>query len=220
MFDQSFMSPSQPARSLPVTSGVKPAVSTTVGNPRSCRTHQITIVAVYVPPRSPGAAGLARVAAVGLPALGDEREQAIDFGLFVQHEKGPHDAVGCTQVGRAGVLGPAPFGPLAGLERRDDRVALVELQPHPQDGRAGPAGGIGLGRPLTPRAVGIAHLLEHFVPSRKIGRRAVDGFQARDRHPDFLEGLGVLAQVVARLLDHGGVGDLELGGRHQADAPW
>ena len=39
LFDQSRMSPSQPESPLPLTSGVKPAVSTTVGTPRSWRSQ-------------------------------------------------------------------------------------------------------------------------------------------------------------------------------------
>ena len=51
----------------------------------------------------------------------------------------------------------------------------------------------------------------------KSGELACDGLQPGDRHPDLLEALGVLAEVVDRLLDHRRVGDLELGGGHQAD---
>ncbi len=138
-------------------------------------------------------------------------------GLLVEHVERPHHAIGRPQVGWSGVLGPASFGSLAGLDRRDDGVALVELEPHPQDGRAGAAGRVSLRRPFAEGAVGVSQGLDPLVPRREVGRLGADGLMPGDRHPRLLEALGVLAQIIAGGLDRRLVGDLELGGGHQAD---
>ena len=153
------------------------------------------------------ASRLTRIAAVGLAAAGDKRQQSLDVRPLMEHVKRSHDSIRGSQVRRTRVLGPTPFGSLAGFECGNDGVALVELQAHPQDSRAGTAGCIRLVGALAPCAVRLAHALEHLVPPGEFRRRSTNSLQAGDCHPHFLEALRVLAKIVGRCLDQFGVGE-------------
>ena len=98
--DQSEVSPSQPVRSLPLKRGTNPAVSTSAGSPSSSRDpaeHRWS--RSRCPPGSPRRPA-GRVAAVGLPAAGDEAAEPVEVGLLLEHEEGPHDPVGRLEVRR------------------------------------------------------------------------------------------------------------------------
>src|SRR5204862_7067528 len=100
--------------------------------------------------------------------------RAVDVGLLVEQEQRPPDARAAGQVTRTSVLGPAPLRALAGLDRRDDRLAPVEPEAHAEDGRGRAAGGERLAGPAAEGPVRIAHGLDLLVPSREVGRIHAD----------------------------------------------
>ena len=114
-----------------------------------------------------------------MAAAADEADQLLHVGLFLEHVEGSHHAVGAAQVGGAVVLGPGPFGPLAGLDGGDDRVALLQVHAHAEDGRPRPAADERPGRPFAERAVRLAQALDLLGPAREIGRDGAHAPRAR-----------------------------------------
>ena len=105
-----------------------------------------------------------------MPAAVDEADQALGVRFLLEHVERAHHAIGAAQVGGAVVLGPGPLAALARLDGRDDRVAVLEVHAHAEDGRPRATALKRFAGTLAERPVRLPHSLDLLGPAREVGR--------------------------------------------------
>ena len=94
---------------------------------------------------------------------------------------------------------------------------MIEFDFHPQKRGGRAACGASFCLAGAPSAVGVPIGVDDLLPFREISRRLFDRFQTGDGDPNLFEGFDVVVEIADRAVDHGIVGDLQLGDCHQAD---